>query len=277
MKYIFPIAFFALSSISVHAQVNLENDATPARSVSVQPMDNDFTLKAGETKEFRLFISNKLDKKMAFNVYLSDWRRDTLGKHVYSPVGTEPNSCSRWITFDKTFIEVDTGKIGVINVKMQVPDSADAVKEMKWAMLFIQSVEEARAPEVTKEMKSQIQSSLRFGVHINQTPPSIAADRDFKLESFLPVSSEKNVFRIVGENTGKVQLTCKSYIELSALSDGKKTKLPSMEVPVFPGQKRYFDFTLPASVTKGKYTMVGVVDAGADLDLAAAQMTINVE
>jgi hypothetical protein len=278
MKTILTSALLVILFVpAIKAQVKLENDATPGGTISVQPMEMDFGLKAGETKEFKVYVSNKLAKKMSFKVYLSDWRRDSVGAHVYSMVGTEPHSCSRWLALDKKFLEVQPGEVGIINGKMQIPDSIDAEKEMKWAMIFVESVEESKAPGATKEMISRIQPTLRWGVHVNQTPPTLNANKEFKLISFLPTETKKNEFRILGENTGKVQLLCKSYIELSSVSDGKKTTLTPIEVPVFPGQKRYFDFTLPAELVKGQYTMVGVVDPGSDLDLEAAQMTVDVQ
>jgi hypothetical protein len=267
------IIFLFLNST---AQVNVQNDLTPAHTVSVQPMKNQFNLKAGESKEIKIYISNKLERKMQFNVYLGDWERDTMGEHVYNAPGTQPYSCSQWITIDKKFIEVDTAQIGIINLKLQIPDSASAVSGMKWAMLFIESVEESKAPENTKEMKSEIIPRTRFGVHIYQTPPNIN-EKEIRLLSFNRLTSKNDVFRLTCENTGKVQLDCKSYIELSPLSNGKKIVTPSLEVPLFPGQKRYLDFQIPSSIPKGKYTLVGVIDGGYDMDIEAAQMVVDIQ
>ncbi|MBK8608507.1 MAG: hypothetical protein IPL84_00730 [Chitinophagaceae bacterium] len=258
-----------------NSQVMLKNDLTPQGTVSVQPMKNDFHLRAGESGDIKIYISNKMGAKMQFNVYLGDWRRDTTGSHVYSPPGTEPNSCAAWLTFDKKFIEVDTGAIGIINVKMQVPETPEAVAEMKWAMLFVETIRESKAPAVTKEMRTEIIPATRFGIHIYQTPPAIN-QKELKLSSFTNVTGKENAFRIVCENTGNVQLNCKSYIEMYSLEDGKKITANPVEVPLFPGQIRYIDFTLPDETKKGKYTLVGVVDPGDEMDIEAAQLIINV-
>ena len=277
MKNYIVLLLLTFSTFKLYAQASVETDLTPDKSISVQPMRNDFNLKAGQSKEIKIIINNRLQRRMQFNVYLGDWSRDTLGKHVYSQPGTEPHSCARWITIDKKFIEVDTGQKGIINLKLQVPDSADAVKEMKWAMLFIEAVEEAKAPELKeKEMRSEILPKTRFGVHIYQTPPNVT-EKEIKLYSFKPIADKPNSFRIIAENTGKVQITCKAHIELSSLADNKKITVPNDEIPLFPEQRRYFDFALPANTPKGKYTLVGVIDAGNDMDIEAAQLVINVE
>lgn len=273
--FLFTILLFAYQNQSI-AQVALEHDDSPEGSISVQPMENEFNLKAGKSKEIKLFINNRSNRKMQFNIYLNDWNRDTLGAHVYSTPGTEQNSCARWITLDKKFVEVDTDQKAVILVKMQVPDSLSAVESMKWAMLFIESIEESTAPENHTTINAEIVPRMRWGVHIYQTPPTLNI-KEVKLVSLKPVKDTANMFRIIGQNTGKVQVRCKAYIELSSIATNKKTVLPAIEVPLFPGQKRFFDFKLPQNMPKGKYTLVGVVDGGADIDLEAAQLAINIE
>jgi hypothetical protein len=264
-----------LSASLVHAQVDMNAEITPKGTISAQPMRNDFRLRAGESQEVKILISNRMEKKMQFNVYLSDWRRDTMGMHVYSTPGTERQSCAKWITLDKTFLEVDTASYGTISLKLQIPDSADAVKEMKWAMLFVETIRESKAPVTTGKMKSEIVPNTRFGIHIYQTPP-LVLQKELKLYSFASMENNPDVFRLVCENTGKVQLNCKSYIELSSIADSKKITGVPIEVPLFPGQKRYIDYAIPANTPNGKYTMVGIVDPGAGMDIEAAQLVVNV-
>lgn len=86
-----------------------------------------------------------------------------------------------------------------------------------------------------------------------------------------------NKYRIVCENSGEVQVSCSSYVELAALTDGRRIKLPVVEFPLFPSQKRYVDFQVPDSLPKGKYTLTGVVDAGVDVPLEAAQLIIEIK
>ena len=94
--------------------------------------------------------------------------------------------------------------------------------------------------------------------------------------SFGALLNLKNTYRIVCENTGETQLYCNSYIELVNIITGEKTTVKSTELPMFPGQKKYFDFVIPATLPKGKYTITGVVDAGSDLPLEASQITRDI-
>lgn len=258
------------------SQVLVQNDMTPDNTISAQPINNYFNLKAGESGSVNIYVSNKLPKKMQFNVYLSDWRRDSIGGHIYSEPGTELRSCSRWLTLNTNFLEVDTGSVGVVTVKLQLPDSLEADKDMKWAMVFIETIEVAKAPVTANEMKSEIVPRTRFGIHINQTPPG-ANFKEIKIIGFTQMEGKKDFFRIIGKNNGEVEMLCKSYIELSSTVSGKKFTVSPIQVPLFPEQIRYFDFQLPTNLPKGKYTMIGVIDPGDDLDIEAAQISINIE
>ncbi len=229
-----------LSQFVSDGQVILKNDLTPQGTVSVQPMKNDFHLRAGESGDIQIYISNKMGTKMQFNVYLGDWRRDTAGAHVYSAPGSEDRSCAAWLTFDKTFIEVDSGSIGIIHVKMQVPETPEAATEMKWAMLFVETIRESKAPVVTKEMRTEIIPSTRFGIHIYQTPPAVN-QKELKLTSFINVTGKENVFRIVCENTGKVQASeiAQLYVQdiEASVSRPVKELKDFIKVDMKPGEK----------------------------------------
>ena len=112
-----------------------------------------------------------------------------------------------------------------------------------------------------------------MGVHIYQTPP-VVSRKEVKLLSFAPLNNMTGTYRLVCENTGDVQVNCISYFELANLAGGNRIRIPAREIPMFPGQKRHIDLEVPAFVPNGKYTLTGVVDAGADVPLEAAQLLI---
>lgn len=246
-----------------------------AQNLGVHPTTLEFNLANGQSETQVINISNGSDKKVQFKLYLNDWIRDSLGGHVYYEPNTQPRSCSRWVTLSKNFVELEPGQFTTVNVKLQIPDSPAATSEMKWSMLFIETVEE-QTNNANKSAAATVKNLLRIGVHIYQTPPTLTK-KQMKVYEIKPVANTKNTYQVVCQNIGDMMLECKSYIELSAISDGKKTKLDPVEFPVFPGQKRYVTFQLPANMTKGKYSALGVVDAGEDLSLEAVESTIDVE
>jgi hypothetical protein len=252
------------------------NSQMPQTGIMIQPATMNFSLNSGQNQTQTIYIINRMDVKKQFTLYLNDWERDTVGGHRYYAPSTLDRSCARWISLEKLNVEVNPGEVIPINVRLHLPDSADAVKEMKWAMLFIETIEEKKAPKV-EGVTTVIGNRMRVGVHIYQTPQSVAT-KDIKMLNFdAKPNSNDSVYRIVCQNAGDIQITCKSYIELSSLEDGKKIAVEPIEFPMFPQQKRFVDFVLPANLRKGKYTVLAAVDGGNDLPLEAAQKIIEVK
>lgn len=247
------------------------------KGIFVDPATMDFNLLNGQSGVTTVKVLNEMDVKKQFKIYLNDWERDTIGNHRYTEPNTLSNSCSRWVSIDKTFLELNPGESAIITVKVQVPDSVELVKRMRWSMLFIETVEEKKSPSKITGVVTTIQTSYRIGVHIYQTPPN-APEKEIQMVSFATKDNANNsTYRIECKNTGGAQVRCKSNIELINTSTGKKTSLTAVEFPMFPDQKRYIDFTLPSTLEKGKYTIVATVDAGEDVPLEAAEKTIEIK
>lgn len=266
-RYCFPIVFAALLFCLPFLSV--------AQNLGAYPTTLDFKLGAGQGESQVINISNGSNKKVQFRVYLNDWVRDSTGGHIYYRADTLSRSCSKWVTFDKNFLELEPGQFSQLTVKLQMPEDPNAVKEMKWAMLFIETVEEANAAKAASTQAS-VRNLLRLGVHIYQTPPTLS-NKEVKVLDLVPSKEAVNTYNLICQNTGDVMLECKSYLELSSLADGAKTKLDPIEYPMFPGQKRYVTFELPKNLAKGKYSVLAVADGGEDMSLEAIESQVEVK
>jgi hypothetical protein len=245
-----------------------------AQNLGIQPTTLNFTLGKGQAETQVINISNSSPKKVQYRVYLNDWLRDSMGGHMYFRADTLPRSCARWISVNKNFIELQPGQSAQLTVKMQVPDSAEAVNGMRWAMLFIETVEEQLASK-SKQAQATVHNLLRLGVHIYQTPPTIT-DKQVKILDLKPARDMANTYQLVCQNTGGVMLECKSYLEVTA-TDGKKFKLTPVEFPLFPDQRRNVTFELPKNLPKAKYSVLAVVDGGEDMSLEALESQVEVK
>lgn len=259
-----------------------------AQNLGVHPTTLTFRLTRGQNETQTIHLSNNSPKKIQFRMYLNDWMRDSTGGHFYvDPTKDSLNgkpfydpyialhSCSKWVTTDRNFIEIEPGKSADLSVKLTVPDSATVTDEMKWSMLFIETVEEQNN-NLPKGSQAAVRNLLRIGVHIYQTPPNLT-EKSVKAIDLTPSPTAKNTYRLLCQNTGKVMVDCKSYLELADLTSGAKTKLDPVEFPMFPGQKRYVSFEIPKTVVKGKYSALGVLDAGEDLSLEAVESEIEIK
>ncbi|RBL88321.1 hypothetical protein [Chitinophaga flava] len=250
-------------------------DTSKRIGLVIKPSTIDFKLNNGQTGTAHVYIVNHLPKKKQFTIYLSDWVRDSTGAHTYTPPGSIERSCARWVKLTKTFIEVEPGQTYDYDIKIQVPDSTASIKEMKWTMLFFETTEE-QVVEGANGLKTNINNKVRVGIHLYQTPPSLTF-KDVKILAFDNKSdSDKKKCQIVCQNTGTTQLECTSYIELSNVATGDKTTVNVPQFPLFPEQRRIVEFEIPKNLPKGKYSLVGVIDAGTDVPMEAAQEMIDI-
>ncbi len=247
-----------------------------AQNLGAYPTTLDFKLANGQSEAQVVNITNSSKAKVQFRLYFNDWIRDSLGGHEYYEPNTIPRSASRWVTVNRNFIELEPGQSTTVTVKMAVPDSAEAANEMKWSMLFIETVQEQTAA-ASKTPQTSVRNLLRIGVHIYQTPPTLTK-KEVKIYDLKPaVDTTPNAYNLVCQNTGEIMLECKSYLEVTSLADGKKTKVEALEFPMFPDQRRLVRYELPKSLAKGKYSVLGVIDGGEDLSLEAIESTVEVQ
>ncbi len=266
-KSIVLLFFMILFNINLTAQLP---------GLSVKPVRLFYTLLGGQSSTQTVYVLNNTDKPQQFKLYTEDWSRDSMGGHLYMPAGSFPQSCARWVSLNKEFLELQPGESTDFLVKLQIPDSSSSVTEMKWTMLFIESTAEKAVPSKSTGFDTKVNNITRVGVHIVQTPPNII-EKELKLISFSKVQDSVNRFRIICKNTGKIQFDCKSYLELSSVGTNEKTTINKNSFPLFPNQIRYSDFVLPATLVKGRYTVVGVIDGGDDLPLQASELIIQIK
>lgn len=246
-----------------------------AQRLGAYPTTLDFKLANGQSEAQAVNITNGSDKKVQFKLYINDWIRDSSGGHVYYEPNTIERSCSRWVTLSKNFVELDPGQSTQVTVKLALPDSAQSAAEMKWSMLFIETVQEQTAAN-SKAAQATVRNLLRIGVHIYQTPPMLT-QKEVKISDLKQAAdSTPYVYNLICQNTGDIMLECKSYLEITSLTDGKKTKVEALEFPLFPAQRRYVRYDLPKTLAKGKYSVLGVIDGGEDMSLEAIESTIDI-
>jgi hypothetical protein len=248
-----------------------------AQKVGIQPSILEFHVTPGVTESQVIRISNTSESKVSFQAYLSDWLRDSTGGHHYYKPDTLSRSCAAWITTDKNFIEVEPGKSAELLVRLQAPLDPGLFKQMKWAMLFLQSAaEQDSADRKNKQFSTKIKELLRVGVHIYQTPPSVT-QMSAKAISLKPVEGQNNAYDFYMINSGETMLQCKAHLELTNIVTGAAIRLDKIEFPVFPDGKRTVRLNIPDSVPKGKYSALAILDIGEDASLEAIERTIEVK
>jgi hypothetical protein len=266
MKKLVSCIFFALFITSLFAQ-----------RITVQPSILDYHIQPAGVESQSIKISNLSDKKISFRAYLADWLRDSTGSHRYFKPDTLNRSCASWVRLNKSLIEIEPGTTGEVLVQLQAPSDTGEFKQMKWAMLFLQSTDEQdSSTRNNKQMQTQIKEILRVGIHIYQTPPALNKYAA-KAITFKPIASEKKAYEFTMQNTGEMMLHCKAYVELTNIENGTVYKIDKAEFPVFPEGVRKVKFTIPENIPAGKYSTLAILDIGEEMPLEAIETVIEIK
>jgi hypothetical protein len=248
-----------------------------AQGITIQPSTMDFHVAPGGVESQTITIFNGSSKKVSFQSYLGDWLRDSTGAHQYFRPDTLKHSCAGWVRLSKSLLDVEPGQSAQLVVQLQGPVDSAAFSRMKWAMLFVQTVDEQdQASKQSKKMETAIKEVMRIGVHIYQTPLTLNK-KAAKAVSFKPIPTEKNTYELKMRNIGDLMLQCKSYVELTAVATGKTYKGEVVEFPVFPEGMRKVKLALPKEVPAGKYSALAILDMGEDVPMEAIEKVIEIK
>lgn len=257
----------------LNAAINLN-----AQQVNINPSILEFHVQSISSSETQVItITNNSTKSQSFEIELGDWDRKPDGSHDYFKPNTKPFSCASWITIDKNFLEIPAGKSGEITLTVQAPSNPKELESMKWAMLFIQGANLKKAiSNGPKEAKASIQEIIRMGVHVYQTPPAVT-ETSAKAVSLVQSKVSNREYEFEIQNTGKVMITGKSYLQITNLLSSQETTTSMKEFPVFPGGKRVIPLEIPATIKPGKYSILAVLDYGENASLEAIEKTIEIK
>ena len=250
-----------------------------AQNVSIAPSRLYYKVPLGEYKSQVVTVTNNSTSKQSFTISFTDFEAPgTEGKSKFMEIGESENSCSKWLSASPSFFEIEAGQTQQVTVLLQVPNLPDANK-VKWSAMRVKIAKEKQATSLNdpKAVGMGITETFQFVVHIFQSPPSVTY-KNADIESFKDISSPADSSRTLNmmvKNTGDAILDCASYIEITNLQTGEENRLKPFAYTVLPGGSRNVKFNLPA-LSKGNYSVLGVVDYGSKENVQAAELQISI-
>ena len=251
-----------------------------AQSVSISPSRLYYKVGMGEYKTQEINVTNNSTVRQSFTVLFSDFEPAGIeGKSRFMDAGESENSCSRWLSATPSFFEIEPGQTQKIQVLLQVPASPDANK-VKWAAMRIKLTKEKKAPDSNDKnsIGMGVNETFQFVAHVFQTPPSVTL-KSAEIESFKDLAAEGERARLLVmriRNTGEAILDCASYLEFTNLLTGEEERIKPIGFTILPGGSREIKFTVPKTLSKGKYSVLGVVDFGSRENVQAAELQVEV-
>ncbi len=256
------------------------SSALKAQNVSLSPSRLYYKVGLGEYKSQVVNVTNTSRIKQSFTISFADFEAPGAeGKSKFMEIGESENSCSKWLSTSPSFFEVEPGQTQQVTVLLQVPNLPEANK-VKWSAMKVKLTKEKKAADLNDKnaVGMGVTETFQFVVHIFQSPPTITF-KSAEITGFKDITSQTDTTRLLAlslKNTGDAILDCASYIEITNLQTGNEERLKPFAFTILPGGSRDLKFHLP-NLSKGKYSMLGVVDYGSKENVQAAELDIDVK
>lgn len=252
-----------------------------AQNVSISPSRLYYKTAIGEYKTQEINITNSSTGKQAFVVSFGDFEATGIeGKSKFMKAGESENSCSQWLSATPSFFELEPGQTQKVQVLITVPATPEANK-VKWAAMQIKLAKEKKGADSgdKNSIGLGVTETFQFVVHIFQSPPTLV-NKSAELVSFRELPSTTDSTRVLAirvKNNGETILDCASYLEFTHLQSGQEQRQKPFAFTLLPGASREVKFNVDKTLTKGKYSILGVVDFGSRENVLAAEMEMDIK
>ncbi|MFH1281208.1 MAG: hypothetical protein ABIH91_00620 [Candidatus Omnitrophota bacterium] len=266
-KKLFLVLFFFLSIIfAFHAQAsNLGLDKSKIR-LSIPPEGSE----AGEIK-----IDNFSDETLKVKVYLEDWvyKNTYDGQKNFFFKGTQPLSCSEWISFSSSELTLPPFGKQSVNYVVRVPAQA---KGGHYSVMFFETSigkYNQEASEETEERSVGINVAVRIGaLFYVEVKDTIKKEAEV---SNLAVSGNTGgnplLISLDLKNIGNVDITTTPYFHIMDQQGMVYARAEFNEVYTMPGDAAKVTASWTKPISQGVYDLVMTFNLNQAQDAAGAR------
>lgn len=247
------------------------SQALLAQDFEVSPVIMEFTVDPGESQVKMLSIKNHSNFKTPFTITFADFGIDIDGKKQVMKRNSSSNSCSEWITPEKTFFDINPNEQIDLKITMEAPSDDN---QDRWAIMYIQTVKVKSSFDVDKGLGAGVHLSGRISVQIFRNSVSeITPKVSIKyLKEVNEPDSEDRKFSVFVENEGSTIANCTVMFIASDLSTGEEFEFDQILIESFPGYPREVEFVLPETLPQGEYSLVALLDYGINTTIKGTRL-----
>ncbi|MFC1572512.1 hypothetical protein ACFL6M_02825 [Candidatus Eisenbacteria bacterium] len=223
--------------------------------LDVSPLRVHLQVKPGAEYTDAVSVTNTGSNPVRLRAYLSDWTLDEAGTPIFSKIGTEERSSSRWVDLAPADFLLEPGEIENVRFTIHVPEG---VSEAGYhSALILENVPLDRSTIRTSRVFVQGRVACMLYVTVGNPP------RSMKITSMSAGTRATGPYvDLVVENTGKAVLRLAGGVRLvvNDNEDGDIVELP--DVPVLPGGSRRLLLDMPTRPTIGETLARVNIDLG---------------
>lgn len=280
--FLFGIIGTLKSQVISTSDLKADTTTVADEGVAVTPSSVRLFLRPGETITKEIKVTNKTKRAYSFSVAFNDFNMGENGKPQNMDSAFHKFSLSKWAVASPMFFEVQPGQVQKVQLTITIP-ADESGKVAAWTIMSIDQVAKREqvvtASSDAKSVALGVIPSFGFGIYVYQNPPDAGVPK-LEIDKFEKTTDgkdkEKRLLLHV-KSEGNAIGFCHSYIELTNTSTGELIKLPVRHFTILPGFERAIYFSLPAQLSKGKYSVMAVIDYGSKEDIKAAELELQIE
>ncbi|MBO0951154.1 hypothetical protein [Fibrella forsythiae] len=217
----------------------------------------------------RLHLNNTMDTRLVLQATCADWRRDSMGTKAYYPAGSLPNSCCSLVRVTPSVIELAPHEERDILVTVQADPRSGSAVVRNGMILLTQANEQETA---RAKGASQFIIKVQIGVHL-YVLPEVSAQPDIAITGMdVAKAGDQYQVKVQVENKGGTLLESQLRLEYLNLDSMQELKMEPMPVNTMPKDQFKVAAMVPASLAKGKYLIVAILDSGPGQTLKVAEL-----
>jgi hypothetical protein len=237
----------------------------------VSPAIMQFSIDPGDSQTRILTIKNHSNFQTPFTISFADFIIDAQGNKQTIKKNSSKNSCSEWITPEKTFFDINPGEQIELKITMQAPED-DYIT--RWAIMYIQTAQVQSSFSVDNGIGAGIHVGGRIAVMIYRN--ALTGKKSEMSIKYLREKEEADstgrVFTAIVENNGNSIETCKITFIASDLNSGEEFEFEPQIIESYPGFSREVKFILPKNIPPGEYSLSVLLDPGINSNIKGARL-----
>lgn len=246
------------------------------QNINVTPAQLNFFLESGESASTELVLKNTGKKAETFSLSIGDWKMKPNGDAESLPPNSTQTSCAEWFVLSENLVKLGPNQSKKVKVTMKVPNGKAGTN---WSMIYVgRSQEQVKLTGADKTLRLGTEVITQVGVPVFQSTRTGGNYKgSIKILKEIDKKDGKRQFRAELANQGTAVFEGKVFVTFSNIETGEEIESPVRKLTILPSSSRFFDFIIPATLPKGKYTMAVVLDYHEDADLEGKQAQLVVQ
>ena len=221
-----------------------------AKGLALAPIRTEAVIAPGWAASYKLNLTNYSDRPMAVALSAEEF---SVVDQSYDYSFDMQSNMSKWVTFDKTVVQLDPGKSSIVPYVVKVPQ--DAEPGGRYISLFASTDVQNVSGEFSTEQRIASLIYLTIKGNVTRTGELKSLQSPFVFDGYQP-------WKITIANRGTAHFRSRYSVSVRSIFDGQEVASKTDDSLILPSTTRAIDAPMPVLKYLGVYRAVYTVGLG---------------